>query len=249
MTYQEFAPAAALHPWIASYWRFALPASAEPVQTIHTVPPDGTISLCWLPTGHAVLVGPRMTALRVPVVTGNEYLGVRVLPGVAGPLLGVDARSVRDRVVAFGRAEFSETMRRDGLAGLDELMLNWAAKAGSESLDSAVMALTQRILASNGAAPIAEVAAGLNLSYRQLLRRFYAASGLTPKEFARLRRLRAACMEAVQSADPEWADLSFAAGFADQSHLMREFRDIYGWPPRLVHEYLRRIDHDIRSTA
>jgi AraC-like DNA-binding protein len=34
-----------------------------------------------------------------------------------------------------------------------------------------------------------------------------------------------------------------SSGFADQSHLAREFRDVFGWPPGLVHEYLRRIEH------
>jgi AraC-like DNA-binding protein len=55
--------------------------------------------------------------------------------------------------------------------------------------------------------------------------------------------MRQACLQAVRSAEPGWADVSAAAGFADQAHLVREFRDVYGWPPRLVHEYLRQIEH------
>ena len=244
MIYEEFRPAAHLEGAVASYWRFALPAAesgADPF--LHTVPPDGLVNLCWVPAGRAVLVGPRLTALRVPVQNGCEYVGARFLPGAAGPLLGVDPRSIRDAVVPFDRDDLGAAMRASGLAGLDALLLEWAQRARWTGADPAVAELTRRIVASDGTAPVGDLISGIQLSYRQLLRRFHEASGLTPKEFARVRRLRAVCLQAVESAHPRWAGVSADGGFSDQSHLAREFRDIYGWPPGLVHEYLRRITH------
>ncbi len=243
MTYQEFPPAPALAGLVASYWRFSLPASAESAPLLHTVPPDGAVSLCWLPHGRASLVGPRLTALRVPVVPGSAYLGVRFVPGAAGPLLGVDVPSLRDAVLPIDRSDFAEVMQSSGLAGLDALVLQWSANFPGPCPNPAVAKLTRRILQSDGAVPVTKLLEGLNLSYRQILRLFHNAIGLTPKEFARLRRLRSACLEAIRTAEPRWADVSADAGFSDQSHLAREFQDVCGWPPRLVHEYLRRIAH------
>jgi AraC-like DNA-binding protein len=189
-----------------------------------------------------------MTALRVPVQPGKEYIGVRFLPGAAGPLLALDVKTTRNALIPFDRADFAAAMRSAGLDGMDALLLEWVASARWHGPDPAVAELVRRILETQGTAPVSALVAGLNLSYRQLLRRFYEAAGLTLKEFARLRRLRAACLEALRCAEPGWAGLSANAGFSDQSHLVREFQDIYGWSPRLIHEYLRRIEHlDVRS--
>ena len=103
MTYEELAPPPGLAEAVASVWRFVLPA-ANPAPLVHTVPPDGAVNLCWLPPGRAVLLGPRLQALRVPVQPGAEYCGVRFLPGAAGPLLGVDPRALRDAVTPDERA-------------------------------------------------------------------------------------------------------------------------------------------------
>ena len=245
MVYEEFPPVPPLADAVACYWRFALSMSHRPEQMEHAVPPDGTVSLCWLPHGMAVLVGPRMTALRVHVTAGSEYRGVRFLPGAAGPFLQIDVRSTRDSVRPYPNDEFAAAMRSGHFAALDEVLLRWAERIGWRGPDPAVAELTRRIVHSDGTAQVCALIEGLGLSYRQVLRRFHEASGLTPKEFARLRRFRAACLQAIQSADPEWAGISADAGFSDQPHLVREFSDIYGWPPRLAHEYLRRIEHRV----
>src|SRR5687767_3502212 len=218
MIYQEFAPAPQVANAVASYWRFALPSSHQPATTQHAVPPDGAVNLCWLPPGWSALVGPRVSALRVPVQAGAEYIGIRFLPGAAGPLLGINVRSVREAVNAFPKPDFEAVMRSRALAGLDELVSKWAVDIAWQGPDPAVSELTRRIVDSDGKAAVADLLQGLNLSYRQILRRFHEASGLTPKEFARLRRFRAACLQAVRTSDPQWAAVSVDGGFSDQSH-------------------------------
>ncbi len=238
MIYEEYSPTVRLRDAVASYWRFALPAAEEPTPLLHTIPPDGAVNVCWRPDGGAVIVGPRLSALRVPVQPDAEYRGIRFLPGAAGPLLGVDVPGLRDRVEVLHGAPSRPAMQE-----LDDIVRGWAERCGWSGGDATVAEVTERIVASDGTAPISELTRGLGLSYRQVLRRFYRAAGLTPKEFARLRRMRAACLEAIRKSDPGWASVSASAGFADQAHLVREFQDIYGWPPTLVHEYLRRIEH------
>lgn len=243
MIYEEFRPAPPLINIVSSYWRFALPSSHEPSVMQHTIPPDGAVNLCWLPPGRAVILGPRVTALRVTVHAGAEYLGARFLPGAGGPILGIDISSLRDTVIPFKSDAFACARGERGLADIEGVLLHRIAREGWKEPDTTVVELARRIVECDGATPVSALVVGLNLSYRQVLRRFREAAGLTPKEFARLRRLRAACLRAVRSTDPHWADVSADTGFSDQSHLVREFQDIYGWPPRLVHEYLLRIEH------
>jgi transcriptional regulator GlxA family with amidase domain len=146
-------------------------------------------------------------------------------------------------VCPYSSIDFATAMTTAGLDAMDSLLLRWIEQADWGGPDPIVAAVTQKILKAHGTVSVSELAAGCGVGYRQVLRRFHEATGLTPKEFARLRRLREACVRALGRNEPGWADLSAATGFADQSHLVREFQDIYGWPPRLVHEYLRRIDH------
>lgn len=190
-----------------------------------------------------MLVGPRMTALRVPVYPGTCYLGIRFCPGAAGPLLGVTVKTIREVVCPYPSAELGHAMKSSGLNGIDSFLFRMAEHTGWHAPDPVIAAVTSNILKAHGDVSVSGLVAGCGLSYRQLLRRFYEATGLTPKEFARLRRLREACVQALHRSEPGWADVSAASGFADQAHLVREFQDIYGWPPRLVHEYLRRINH------
>jgi transcriptional regulator GlxA family with amidase domain len=89
-----------------------------------------------------------------------------------------------------------------------------------------------RILAMRGAIGVGKLGPAAGLSV-----------GLSPKELTRLVRVRWACIKALSPARPSWADVSIVTGFSDQSHLVREFSEIFGWPPALVREYLAQIEH------
>lgn len=69
------------------------------------------------------------------------------------------------------------------------------------------------------------------LSPRQFHRRFVRQIGVPPKLYARLCRL--AAVVDMHAAEPalSWTELAHAGGFADQSHLTREFRAVAGTAP------------------
>ena len=66
-------------------------------------------------------------------------------------------------------------------------------------------------------------------SRRHLSQRFREEIGLTPKAFGRLLRFQRA-IELLREGEP-LADAAFAAGYADQPHMNRDFRAFYGAPP------------------
>ncbi|WP_334319738.1 AraC family transcriptional regulator [Termitidicoccus mucosus] len=79
---------------------------------------------------------------------------------------------------------------------------------------------------------VAQIAASAGMSVRTLRRVFDLAVGVSPKFFARVLRLQEvlAVMEAERAA-MDWADVAGRAGFADQAHLVREFREFTGRTP------------------
>ena len=86
------------------------------------------------------------------------------------------------------------------------------------------------LIDSDGTHDIASAAAMAEISGRRLERDFGAAVGLSPKQFARLRRVRAA-IAAIEAGERDVATLASHAGHDDASGFTREFRSVTGVAP------------------
>jgi methylphosphotriester-DNA--protein-cysteine methyltransferase len=256
MYYKEFAPPEETRPWVECLWVFhagALPADAPP----HVIVPDGAVSLAFLrPSEHELRVGiagPSCRAHRTPLTPHSRRGGIRLRPGAAGSVLGIDIRTLRDyfgplaeplpEAVARARAALA---RARALTETDEeTALAAAARAAITAAappDAAVCAFAAAIMAAGGDVALGALASGTGLGPRQLRRRFLRQCGLSPKEFARLRRVRQACVALVQTR-ARLAEAALTAGFADQPHMSREFRDVFRNSAPMVRDYLRQITH------
>lgn len=257
MLYEEFDPLPGSSPWIANHWRFAVEAH-DPEAFEHVIVPDGALSVSVAVSGDGpmspvVFAGPSPTAHRVTVQRGWTYVGVRLHPAACGPLLRIDAGALAGKIgllamVAPDAARvldsFVQSSPRD--ASALHATLDSAIKAlaeGAENPDAAVVRAVDSLLDSHGATPIGRLASASGLSARQLRRAFQSHVGLSPKAFARIRRLRHACILMLMGQDGRLANVSQDGGYADQPHLTREFRGVFGSSPRLVEAYLRQIEH------
>ncbi|MFC5994063.1 helix-turn-helix domain-containing protein [Pseudonocardia hispaniensis] len=81
----------------------------------------------------------------------------------------------------------------------------------------------------DGAVPVAALAAETGWSRRHLLNRFRDQIGLAPKPAARVLRFSRATRLLVAGSDA--ASVAATCGYADQSHLVREFRALAGCTP------------------
>jgi len=98
-------------------------------------------------------------------------------------------------------------------------------RAGSPELSRVL----DRLRASHGTARIEALAAEVGWSRRHLSARFRAEVGLAPKAVARL--VRAEYAAGLLRAGQPLADVAYAAGYADQPHFNRDFREFVGCPP------------------
>jgi len=90
---------------------------------------------------------------------------------------------------------------------------------------------------------ISEVAAAVNLSVRQLERRFRCSTGLSPKQYARARRIRATAINMLEETEVNMASRALEMGFTDQSHLTHEFSTLTGRSPNSFAKRVKRIEH------
>ncbi|MDP2903321.1 MAG: helix-turn-helix domain-containing protein [Methylovulum sp.] len=86
---------------------------------------------------------------------------------------------------------------------------------------------------SSGSYPISMLARTLGLTERTFERRFQVHIGTTPKKYARIVRLRNAIFQRKKLSN--WADVAYAAGYYDQSHMINDFQELYGMPPESIY--------------
>ncbi len=228
MEYREHPPSPALAPWLACTWE-RRDGGGAPVRVL----PDGCIDIIWTEGSGAFVAGPNTTAFLVALPARTHVAGVRMRPGAAPPLLGVDGASLRD-----GRVALSDLWGDDALALEERLQSSGApvaelagavtsrALAGGAP-DALVQAAVARL--QDDAAPVAALARDLHVSERQLRRRVAAAVGYGPKRLARVLRLGRAL--AAARGGEELARVAADAGYADQAHFSADCRELAGVPP------------------
>ena len=96
------------------------------------------------------------------------------------------------------------------------------------------------IRGARGRMSISKLCAGLEIGERHLRRCFLHATGLTPKQYSRMMRHLAAISMADKHDRPAWADIAIAAGYVDQSHMIRDAQALSGASPARLHAERRR---------
>jgi AraC-like DNA-binding protein len=162
-------------------------------------------------------------------------------------LLGLPMRELANQVVDLNALPVTGGRRVSPLADrlasapgwarrfalVDELLLDWLAR-GPEA-DPAVVWAWRRLERSHGQVAIGELASEIGWSRRHLVKRFAQQVGLPPKPAARvLRFLRAHRLLTTGTSigsTASIADVAAACGYADHSHLVREFNRLGGAPP------------------
>ncbi len=165
---------------------------------------------------------------------------IRLQPGAVKPLLGRNAADIVNRHVVFPQAE---GLRQElaGLSGDHEMVAaaeRWLApRVLAAPPPNRIMHAAAKLLADAGVHEINRLAQDMAYSPRQFQRAFKAAVGLPPKSFARLCRLGHAIRLHETEPTRSWTEIAFRSGFADQSHLIREFRAILSISPCAFQRY------------
>jgi AraC-like DNA-binding protein len=252
--YHEFDPSPELSGHLASFWGVEV-REVEPGH-IHQVIPDGCVGIIASRRADGgtrlTLQGPRLDPLWIPVSEGDRFWGVRFWPDAGAAVVGVPARALLGALqpadAVFGPATASLASSLADCRDSEESRAVWEAALRplvlrSKALDRLVRTAVLAIVASRGEAPLGELASAVALSPRQLQRRFSDAVGLSPKQFARVRRLRSALQHLVSDSPMGWSAVAADLGFADQAHLIREFVALAGATPVEVAQRLKHIGH------
>jgi len=137
-------------------------------------------------------------------------------------VLGAAGRQLRERL-----GEESDWQRRLDMTEVFVLERLMRMPAISSEISWAM----ERIAATGGRSSIASVATEIGWSRKHLANRFTDQVGVGPKTVARIIRFNCAAKLSRRADRAGWADLAAECGYADQAHMVREFRALAGATP------------------
>jgi AraC-like DNA-binding protein len=221
--YREIAPPRDLAPYVACLWTTRAKGGR--------VLPDGCADIVW--TGSRLVVaGPATVPVAAAIPVGTPVFGVRFRLGAAGPGLGLPAGELADLTVPVGEVWEPQLEERVAAGGLPALVQGVRRRLrAAERVDPLARAAALGLARPD--ARVSELGEALNISERQLRRRFAAAVGYGPKTLARVLRFQR-FLGLAAGGDGDLAGLAFAAGFADQAHLTRECVRLSGRTPAVL---------------
>lgn len=247
------APEGSLVGFVQWFWavRWSVPDGQEFVQPV-LAHPSANLSV-----GVASSRGVDSDAVEATVVgvqTGIDRrrlrgdgwnVAAKLEPGALGVFIEERATSVTDRMVPMGEvlaldaeallgcvagAAPSVQAQIDELAGALTGLIEAADPARSARASRAV-AIASLVEADRSVTTVAELAERRGRGVRSLQRLFRDHVGVSPLWAIRRHRLIDAAEAARQGRPPSWSALASDLGYADQSHMVREFRAVVGRTP------------------
>jgi AraC-like DNA-binding protein len=249
LEYAEEAPAGVGAQVARAIWSLrghAADAPAEPVV------PDGRAELVFnfadpfedASSGGAsrqprmMLVGPTSRPVFVRPTGAIDVVGVRLEPWAVAAVCRAPANELRDRTIALDElspdlAGLAQRLGDAPPAHRSRVLSDWLAGTSGRVADSCntMRPLVQAIRAADRPLTVAALAQRFGRSVRAVQRAFARDVGLGPKTVFRLSQVQRALRLAREAPPRSWARIAARAGYYDQSHLVRDFRELVGLLP------------------
>jgi AraC-like DNA-binding protein len=186
-----------------------------------------------------VLIGAHSSPTIIDTTGQTAVVGVGFTPGGAAPVLGIPASEARDLHISLedlwgtGAGELRQRLLYADPHDRCRLLEGWLSQrlCGSQPAHPAVAYAVTQFSGIPHTRSIADVSDQVGFSLRRFIEIFDNEVGLTPKLYCRIQRFQYAIKLAHQSDEVDWADLAAAAGYYDQSHMIRDFEEFSGLSP------------------
>ena len=241
---------------VPPYSRLMLPAAPAPLLIVNLGAPflirAGTdVEAVEYTDGCAVTTPTRAWEFGYP--TPTRSVGVHFRPWGLAPFLPMPAAELCDRPATveqiWGQPAIAELRHRLTLADAPHEMLMLLEEELVRRLRvidglDLVRQMSSAVAATGGTVPISDIGVAARASSTYLAKRFKAVVGVTPKRLARSYRFSSTVLALDVAAPIDWGDVAAGAGYFDQAHFVREFREFTGLTPTRYAEVRRRFLRD-----
>jgi AraC-like DNA-binding protein len=248
MHHQEFEPPEVLQNSIKCFWYLQRDFGSTPTQ--FEVVPDGYAEIIFYvgqlsnttqDGSGEVLSSPFiMGLLNQPAHFCSEgaltIIGIRCYPWTVFDLLGLppgrDGLRMFEHPITRLQSSVDRWVRAGNLTEAIHCITQYflEARSGVE-MDGTLFKAGTAMRDANGTLPVSQVAAAAHATVRTLERKFRQSSGYSVKDVSGLMRFEQVRNHLWQYPDANLAALALELGYADQSHLSREFKRYSGTTP------------------
>lgn len=244
-------PRGPLNTWVTTLWMTCERSAGAPYR--ERLIPTGGVHLVLRLDGPPIRIFDDLHAQHFDAAIGGarsrfhlrevpqraRSVGMMIRPGAAGVLFGIPASEFAER-----HTSLEEVWGNDAHALRDRLL---ETRSATQLLDRFEHFVSRKLCARRAPHPAVSealhrfgsgsmgwqvrlVQRDSGLSHRRFIELFRRDVGLSPKRFCRVLRLGRALQLAKQK-NLSWAAIAAAAGYSDQAHLVRDFREICGLAP------------------
>ena len=248
MKHQEFEPPKELKDVIKCFW-YNMRDYGDRLSGVEVVP-DGYAEIIFhFGSGCSIMMNGDLVALPSPFMIGLlnqpvffyaenclEIIGVRCFPWTVFDLLGLNSGKDGVRVFEHPIAKLQAKLNDYVQAGriqeaVGEVTQYFSAARSEVATDSLLYKAGVAMRAANGMMPVNQVARAAHVTIRTLERKFKKSSGYTVKDVSGLMRFEQVRNQLWIDPDSNLAGMAHALGYADQSHLSRDFKRYSGISP------------------
>lgn len=260
MVYQKFKPAEILSPFVECYFAWESESPLEKELIVES-PPNSFCSIAINYGDPYFLENKKYSRLEVPQqfvaglsiysyklsLQGNiGIVGIVLKPSAFFTLFGLNAFELtEERIDLFTILsqdyvskyikQARESVTVPGKVKLLEELLLHHIKIRRPEPDYIDIA-ANLIIEKNGMLHVGDLLKDSHMSRRTFERRFFQKVGLSPKYYARIRRIGYICNLVAGKKKVNWPEVFYEAEFFDQAHFIKDFEEFTGRTPQ---QYLR----------
>jgi AraC-like DNA-binding protein len=256
MKYQVYTPSAGLQPFIKCFWSLDDEEQQETVK--QKVLPDGCMEMIFhygdlylqffedgsnIIQPRSFVFGQITKYIEIAPTGISGIIAARFLPDGISPFLNTPLTSLENKAVPV-----KDLFREEGV-NLEVQVLNandneeriklietflLSKLTERRTIDSITKSCVDIIFQSQGKIGSTELADKMNISRRNMERKFTSAIGMSPKQLARVARLQATLKMLEQKDSTTLTEIAYENGYFDQAHFIKDFREFTGMSPKSV---------------
>lgn len=183
-----------------------------------------------------------------------ETLGVTFFPNALKTVFGFDAFELTDfccriSLLTDKRHNYLEDKLLNSQSFTNQIealtsYLFFQIRKNEQHFDPLIGYAQSEIILLKGNVSLLKIQKILNMSERSLERKFRQHVGISPKLFSRINRFQEAFRLLKNNNYIKLSDIAFDAGYTDQSHFIREFREFTGLAPYQYQKEFKAINED-----
>lgn len=196
----------------------------------------------------SIIVGPQVSKVNLKMGLHHMIVSVVFEPGALFHFLGIPLNELYDQALDASLIWGAEirTVNERLAEAINHLQMKQIVEAfflkriplkpPHLPFNSAMKTL----LKMNGQLSMSQLASLSCLSLRQLERKSMEVNGYSPKFFARLIRFSKAYRLKEGHPDTSWSNIAYSAGYFDQMHMIRDFKEFTGINPQILIQELKQ---------